>query len=234
MQFGPQTVEANSWRTWAVEGLQLSARRPVVFLILTLLYAGLDYLPSYLNGVQFWLTPLFLGLGCFVAQCADESRSVGDILAGVTRHAWFRLISTGLVPLAGFVIFSIVATPDPLPPVIFKGGLGILIMMFFWMLFAGPFLWFLVPLVAVGGLSVPVASAQSMNALRQNFFVYGLTMAVTFLSAAMITLGASIIAVPLYPILCCAMYVSYRHIWLNRAQNEPEEARVRAQATATA
>lgn len=234
MQFTPQTVEAKSWRLWIREGLQLSTRRPLAFVTLTLLYAGLDYLPAFLDGAQFWLTPLFLGLGCCVAQCADKSRPGTAILTGTGFNVWLRLVLTGIVPLLAFLAFSAIAEATPRPPVVFEGGLGILIATFFWMLFAGPILWFLVPLIAVAGLPSGIAVTQTMSAVRQNFFVYCLTMAVTFLAAVMVTVGASIAAVLLYPLLCCAMYTSYRHIWFDRAQNEPEKARARLKILAPA
>lgn len=234
MQFSPQTVETDSWRLWLTEGLQLSARRPLAFVTLTLLYAALDYLPAYLSGIQFWLTPLFLGLGCIMAQCADKSTPLVALGRRGMLPVLLRLVLMAALPLLVFLAFRLFAKPEPLPPVIFEGGLGILSMTFLWMLFAGPLLWFLVPLIAAGKLPLGVAAAQSVNATSQNFFVYGLTLAVTFFSALMVGLGASVAAILLYPLLSCVMYVSYRHIWLDRARNEPEPSRVRTGNFATA
>lgn len=231
MHFEPQSVEASSWRTWAVEGLQLSARRPLSFIVLTLLYASLDYLPPAL-GLQFWLTPVFLGLGCLVGRCADKSVAVSAICNARTARAALNLVTAALLPLAALLAVSSAVHPTPLPPVVFEGGLGILIVMFLWMLFVGPLLWFLAPLMAVEGLSLRIAAAQSWDALHRNFFVYGLTLAVTLVAAVMIALGSSVAAIVLYPILSCVMYVSYRHIWFNRAQNEPEPTRRRSAAAA--
>ena len=233
MQFTPQTVEADSWRAWLIEGLQLSGRRPLTFTILIILYAGLDYLPDEIGDLQFLLTPLFLGLGCITASSADQSKSIATTCAETPISVWGQLIALGVVPLMAALAFKMCAAPAPLPPVVFEGGLGILVVMFFWLLFAGPILWFFIPLAAIGRLPFLLAVEQGKNALLQNFFVYCLTMSLTLLIAAMVMMGASVASVPLYPVLCCVMYVSYRHIWFNRRQNEPEVRSGRSSILAT-
>lgn len=234
MHFEPQAVDSKSWRTWFVEGLQLSARKPVAFAVLALLFAGFHYLPTPLDSIMLLMVPLFLGLGCRLAFCADHGRPSWEVIASPHLLSGLRLILVGALPLAVLVVFGVLLRlfigapdgeafrPEAPPPVAFEGGMAALVVTGLWLFGAGFFLWFLLPLLSVPALPLKEAFNQTVQAQIKNPFVRWLAICLALLAFTLLIIGAPILAVPLIPVLSCMMYVSYRHIWLDRLQNEPK------------
>lgn len=230
MEFKPQKVDPRSVWDWFKEALALSVRKPIIFIIITLVFTSICYLPGVLGGVTFIALPLLLGLGCVVAECADNGRNPITIVMGKPRHVWTNLLLVGLVPWLAIAFLAILLmlfgpADDPLiveqreASEVLGGGSTLLAVSFLWFLAAGYIAWFIIPLIAAAEALLAVAFEQADEALGLNRFVIMVVMAVAF--SCLIGCFNAIAVFPWVAITSCMMYVSYRHIWLDRSTNVP-------------
>lgn len=230
MNFRPQKVEPGSASVWFKDALALSVRKPIFFISATLVFTSICYLPKELGAAAFIALPLLLGLGCVVAECADNGRNPFTILMGKPSHVWGSLLVVGLVPWLALTFIALLAAllvppGEPLTmnqsatQAIFRGGSTLLALAFLWFLVVGYWLWFVIPLIAVAEISLPIAIDQADEALTLNRFIKLIALAVAF--SCLVGFFNSIVVFPWVAIVSCMMYVSYRHIWLDRAANLP-------------
>lgn len=91
--------------------------------------------------------------------------------------------------------------------------------------------WFTLPLVQFSGLPIVPATLLSFRAYRMNARALGVMgMTVFVLTLLVLTLTAGLGAVLIAPFAGALLYVSYRDIFLGRAQNAPVPARAKLAA----
>ncbi|MGE6193719.1 hypothetical protein ACQKCL_22130 [Stutzerimonas stutzeri] len=230
MVFEPQAVDRKSWRIWFVEGLQLTARAPLAFTVLALVFAGIGYVPLIKGQVFFVLAPLLIGGGCRLAAVTDTGKLKGRRLAP-NLLVTARLLVVGITPIAILGVFALLLMlgsngpgTEPLPDLasvsMFEGGrqvLGVLTMLL-WL--TGVVTWTMVPLIAVAELPLAEASDQALEAFELNRFLLGFTLAAGSVCMILNMLDAVVLAIPAFAVLSAMMYVSYRHIWLDKIKND--------------
>lgn len=231
MNFQPQRVDAKSVFYWFREGLDLSIRKLLIFITLTLIFCGIDYLPLSLNQSLIFLIPMLLGLGCIVAYCADAGYNILVILRSKPIKVWFNLFYIGFIPWIPLIILSIFLVflsgdvkgdafvPVPPKPTDFNGGSALFALMFLWFICMGYLIWFIIPLVAIAELPLVIAFEQAGKALGLNKFVIFLVIFFSF--SCFFGIILPLIVFPWVAIVTSMMYTSYRHIWLDRGLNYP-------------
>lgn len=230
MVFEPHAVDRKSWRIWFVEGLQLTARVPLAYTLLALVYAGIAYIPPIRGQVFFVLAPLLIGFGCRLALLADRGQPKGLRVAPDLRVT-VRLLMLGITPIAILAAFALLLMlvsggPRMEPPentvsvTMFDGGVQVLGVLMTWLWITGFLTWTMVPLIAVAELPLAEAFAQATQAFELNRFLLGLTWAAGSICLVLIMLDAVILAVPVFAVLSAMMYASYRHIWLDKPRND--------------
>lgn len=104
--------------------------------------------------------------------------------------------------------------------------------MWFWSLVLGPTVWFVVPLVALAGLSLAEAAVQATGGfLLDRFLVLVWAAGV---GAMWLTTLLPIPIVPCTALHAAVLYTGYRDVWLGRGRNVPCAARGSARVAATA
>ncbi|MGH1472698.1 MAG: hypothetical protein ACRBCS_16065 [Cellvibrionaceae bacterium] len=220
--FEPQKVDAKSITQWFKNGLELASRNPLAYLILVSCFAGVSYLPDILSSIFIFIMPILLGAGCIIADACNKQTSSLNEVKDKPVVVWLRLLLLGLIPWAPLMIISLIGTalfgPGEPPHfekyegrVAFEGGASILALMFLWFITMGYYLWFMVPLISVAGLSLELAFDQATDALGLNRFVAGLVVLLSF--SCFVGMVWSVLVFPWIAIVTSMMYVSYRHIW---------------------
>lgn len=220
--FEPQAVGKKCVREWFKNGLELASRRPLAFLLLVGLFTGLYYLPDTILGMEFYVIPLLLGLGCMIAESANRRVSALQLVRLKPMMVWLRLSLLGLAPWVPLWIYFGVASWlfEPADPpaslssegsVTFIAGSMMFFVMFICFITHGYFLWFMVPLVAVANMPLKIALLQASHALELNRFVLGL---VALLGVScLFGFFWPFLIFPWVAILTAAMYVSYLNVW---------------------
>ncbi len=227
MELRPRPVPARHIFRWFADGLRLSARQPLWFVVLVAvaLPAGqwLGAMPLFL------LLPSLLGCGVLLAFSSEQASSFLATVAGQCRGKALRLLAATL--LAAPVVFFIASLlllgaqldePSPAQTAAaaqsafsFEPADILLVTLFLWFVAVGPILWFMVPLLVLETLPLKIAFALALKACLHNLYIAMVTstLALVFLAG----INISISAFPLYAIVVCAMYASYRDVFYGEA-----------------
>lgn len=237
--FTPQRVSPRSIGLWLREGAELCQRQPLYFLAVTAGWAGVWYLPLPFTFLLLLGLPLPLAAGCVVAHAADTSRSPVHGLAAVPLNVWRNLLIAGALPwlVVGAMIVALAVLT--LPVTLALGGdtnifetlpLGapqgwqafhdLFAVTFIWLCTVGMVGWFIVPLMAVAGLSIVQAYVQAVRSIALNWFVVGVVFFIGWVCVPLLSFLSPLFVAPLLAILSSMMYVSFRHIWLGKGRNE--------------
>ncbi len=232
MNFQPQRVEPSSAIYWFKEGLELSVRQSWLFIVITLVFCGIHYLPAPVTQILLFVIPMLLGAGCIVAECADLSASSIATLKAKPFRVWLNLFYVGFLPWVPIFVFGLLLiglgvegegfVPGEPTPTPFDGGAALLALMFFWFVTMGYWIWFVVPLVAVAELSPVIALEQAVVALDLNKIVISIVL--IFAVCCLIGMISPLLVFPWVALVASMMYTSYRHIWLDRGLNHPTMA----------
>jgi len=238
MEFQPQQVESKSWRYWFKEALSLSTRNILLFALLALLVSGTHYLPELLRGFTLLGIPLFLSFGVVLAESADKSNTFFSAASKTPRIVWVRLFIAGSIPWIMASVFGVVlmmisrligahGNPSDFDiaqtqtlSVAYEAGMAMLAVMLFWFITIGYFLWFVVPLIVIAELPIIESYEQSFEALSLNGWFVKVILAFSF-AALLFALFLPILFIPWYAMASSMMYVSFRHIWMGKRDNNP-------------
>lgn len=236
------------WR-WIVEGWQLFARAPGIWIVLLLIYLGINMVLSLIpliGGLAYLLLSPVLTGGILYgadAQARGETLEISHLFRGFQDQGRMGpLVMLGLINLAGYVLMGLVAmgfvvggiatgvvldnpgqgiTPDMIEGLF---GIGFMVLMLveltLWAVIIMA-MFYAVPLVMLGQQDTWPAVQDSVAACWINMM--------PLLVLGLIGLGLAIIAaVPfglgfliLWPVMTCAMYASYREVFA-----EPTPVRV--------
>ena len=91
----------------------------------------------------------------------------------------------------------------------------LLITLFLWFVALGPILWFLIPLLVLEKLPLKISIALAVRAYSRNLYIAIVTslIAMTFAFGTLL----SIALFPLFAVVVCAMYLSYRDVCYGEA-----------------
>jgi hypothetical protein len=222
--FEPQAVGAKSIGQWFKNGLELGSRKPVSFITLVGIFAGVHYTPEILsNSIFMFLMPILLGAGCVIADSSNKQMSTLQELRKKSATIWLRLFLLGAIPwmvlgIIGLILSVVLGPGEPIilkepdnVHNVFEGGLAIFALMFVWFLTMGYLLWFMVPLVSIAEVPLEIALMQALEALELNNFVVGLVVALSF--SCLFGVISSVLIFPWVAIVASMMYVGYRHVW---------------------
>lgn len=241
MRFEPQQLPAERAIDWIRQGAALTMRKPLQFLVLTLApTAFLAATGAWGNVLLAAVFPLLVGAGVMVASAADDSVSSIERVMQVDRAAWLRLVAAGLViflfQVAAFLAVYALLTPDladqaqvpatPPPP-----PLATVAYRFCDVFALLHFSWHVPTLLLVTGLPLRYAGLQTHLATVLNPITIFLGLAISVVDNLLGPLLALVI-IPLFPVVVCTMYVSFREIWLGRLENR-RAARKQKPAVAT-
>ncbi len=230
-------VDANRGVAWWSEGWRLFVASPVIWIVITLLYAaliiGLHLIPVIGQVAGTVLTPVLAAgvlLGCRSLDRGGEL-TVGDLFAGFGKNVG-PLALLGLLYLVGWVLAFLIAlvvlgasfgfgalssmwSGDPMS-MLRAFGLGALVMLLVLLLVAVPLAmayWFAPALVALRN-DEPFASLKtSFAACMRNvppFLIYGL---VGIVLAIVATIPFGLGWIVLGPVFAGSVYASYKDIF---------------------
>lgn len=238
MNFEPRRVERGSWRSWLREALELTTRKPVAFVVLTLALGAINLLPHIAGVIYQVFTPLFMGIGCRLAHQADTGGASYRAISGMTARSAAALVAIGVGLVVLFFVFALLlyvlpisSTPLNLAPessrqvLLFEGGLVLLLWSAIWLGLTLGIVWVVVPLISHADLPLSQVTNQAEEGISKNPIVIRLSAGLGAALFGLLFLGhlvnTGIAAVFAYPFMCCLMYVSYRHIWWDRPKNKP-------------
>lgn len=232
MNFQPQHVEPSSAIYWFKEGLELSIRQSWLFILITLVFCGIHYLPAPVTQILLFVIPMLLGAGCIVAECADLGSNSIATLKAKPFKVWLNLFYIGFLPWVPFFFIGLLLSglgvegdgfsPGKPAPTAFDGGAALLALMFFWFITMGYWIWFVTPLVAVAELPLIIAVEQAFEALDLNKIV--IIVVLIFAFCCLFGMISPLLVFPWVALVSSMMYTSYRHIWFDRGLNHPTMA----------
>jgi hypothetical protein len=241
MEIRPRPVPPSSSLKWFTQGLRLSTRRPLFFVVIV----GVPLPATFLwDGLPvFLLLPLLLAPGIVLAFATERSTFFLTELRAITASAWRAMAFASLLiaPLVILVAFMILlaarlddspaASAAPAINLAFESSSAYLVTLSLWFMTIGPILWFLVPLVILENLPLKHAFLLSLQAFVLNLYISIITsvIALVFLTG----IFWSISVFPLYAIVVCMMYASYRHVFYNSELKETQRQKSRRGALAT-
>ncbi len=244
MVIQPRSVPPSHALRWFSDGLRLSARRPLWFVLLLVLMLPLGMWASAL--IQFALAPTLLGCGVVLALSSEHDSSfpadLGDrCAASCRRMALATLAGAPIVLLVAMMISLLVqsqevARGDAAPAAAaaifsFEPANILLITLFLWFVALGPILWFFIPLLVLEKLPLKLTLALAVRAYSRNLYIAIITSLIAMIFAFGTLL--SILLFPLFAVVVCAMYLSYRDIFYGEALKMATRARTAVPATSS-
>jgi uncharacterized membrane protein len=230
-------VGANRGVAWWGDGWRLFTRAPLIWIVITLIYAalmvGLSLLPVVGHIAATVLTPVLAAgvlLGCRALERGGEL-TVGHLFAAFGTHLG-PLALLGVLYVVGWIVAFLLAaivagaafgfgalssmwTNDPMH-MLGAFGLGALVMALLLLLIALPLLmayWYAPALVALRGDQPFPSLGTSFTACVRNippFLLYGL-LGIVFAFVATIPLGLGWLV--LGPVFAASVYASYKDIF---------------------
>lgn len=220
----PRPVPPRHVLRWFRQGLALSTRRPLEFIVLTglLLPTGLFW-----NAMpQLALAPALLAFGVLLAYCAEHRSS---FIAEIRRRSGTQIVRPLVAGLIGIPIVLLIALAMVMMSRVdqpteaaaaaatmtsalhFEAGDILLVTLFLWFMALGPIVWLLMPLLILENLPFKLALRLSLKAFLRNLYLAIVTSATSLILVAAIRV--SFLVFPAVAILCCTMYASYRDIF---------------------
>ncbi len=239
MTFEPNKVPSESWRSWFKEAIELSTRKVLYFVILAFAFVYIEYSVPFgilNNTASHFISTLFFSLAILLAYCADTGKSFFKELRNKPKIVWVRLLISALISATLFAFFyslehffRVSDTVTTLPffePTIFTPFTHTSGNTFVWLFFLGVANWSLIPLVLLGELPLREAFSQSVTSTTElnKFVVWVYALLAVFIIVVGMILTPLII-IPWFAITTSMMYVSYRHIWLDKGLNEPKKVK---------
>lgn len=241
----PERVSIKDIPGWATESWNLLWRRPLMFFAASIVYHGLALaarsIPYLSLLVSILLCHILLLLLIRQAESADIGKAGGFLPAYATiRRAILVLLTLTLLYLCIFLaaaVFAALLIPhEPVgqaaspPPVaalrwIGPGEVAFMILFMGTIVTSG---WFLAPLLALHELATRDARALAKRAFDRNDIVILVASNLPFfaiLALAAFTELSLLLSLAIVPLFAIYQYVSYRHVFLGRKQNQPVPTR---------
>ena len=240
----PRQVHIRDIKGWLLESFDLFKRRPFLFISLSLTYYLLSFSTTYygigalgvlLSIILCQVVVIFMIL---YAEAADNSRNIKiSTLYSVARNIMWSLIVLSILCAAILIVAAMAAyiikhqvssfnykdvAELSILKWVFRGDLA------FKMLCMGVIvstLWFLLPLLALTEMRLGEAVALAKRAEDKNELVIFIASYLPFLVvivASLLSEWALLASLFLLPLFSTYQYVSYRHVFLGRKQNNPE------------
>ena len=236
----PRKVEKGSTRKWWYNTRELFARNPLRFLVIALLFFLMSLGTIRLRWFSFplglLLTQLFLSTTILTAEAADLHKelslrdyytNIRDLIVILITHcaAYFAVILILIIAIS-FLSFDINVTE-------YSASEYFALL---WWLVPGMFnfellysviivtnLWFLTPLVTLNHLHISDAARLSWKADKLNTLAVFGTVIVPFIVLFLLftsTVLSTVFTFMLFPFFGIMQYVSYRHVFLGRKDNQ--------------
>ena len=234
-------AEAGRGWGWIVEGWQLFAKAPGVWVVILLIYFGISVVLSFIPFIgalaYMLLSPVLAGgmLYGAAAQARGETLEVGHLFQGFRdQERMGPLVLLGAISLAGYVLMALVvmvfmggglvmgATLDStgaiVPPEAMGGvlaGVGLivgLILIFIGFLIAMA-LFYGVPLVMLGQQNAWPAAQASIVACWINMLPFLVFGLIYIVLAVVAAIPFGLGFLILGPVTVCAIYASYREVF---------------------
>ena len=234
-------VEAGRGWGWIVEGWQLFAQAPGIWIGILLIYLGISVVLSlipFVGGLAYMLLSPVLAGGMLygaAAQARGETLEIAHLFRGFQdQERMGPLVLLGLISLAGYVLMILVAvvfvggglmvgavmdsTGAVVPPEAMGGlfvgaGLIALLVILTIGLLMTMALFYGIPLVMLGGQNAWPAARDSVTACWANVLPL-LVFGVLYLVLAVVaTIPFGLGFLVLGPVTICAVYASYRDVF---------------------
>jgi len=241
----PERVSIRDIPGWATESWNLLWRRPLMFFAASIVYHLLALaarsIPYLSLLVSILLCHILLLLLIRLAESADLTRTGGFFPAYATiRKAILSLLALSVLYLCIFMAAAVVAAlllphlpsgetaSPPLAAALGWIGPGEVAFMILFMGIIVTSGWFLAPLLALHELGTRDARALARRAFNRNDIVILVASNMPFfaiLALAALSELSLLLSLGIVPLFAIYQYVSYRHVFLGRKQNQPLPAR---------
>lgn len=237
----PQRVEIADVRMWMSESLAIFRRKPLRFLVVSLMFFFICFklgMTSYLTFLMgLFLCQLCLVLSIELARGVDESKPVSvnrcyaaiqnSVLTTVLFAMFFVLM--WVVAAKAAMLFSFeqasadVSGPPPIAFLqwLYPGTVGLFVVYIGVMVTT---LWFLLPLSTFHKIGFIDGLKLAKQGERINFLVIIVASYApffVFFGLFMVSELALVVAIGCVPLFGIYLYVSYRHVYLGRRENQP-------------
>ena len=237
----PIRVEFSDILVWMKESLLLFRRRPVVFLVISVVFFFVCHKIRITGFLTFFIALLLcqvsLVISIVVARCADESRPL-------TLNIWYRSLLNSIVPvllcsafyvllwviasqLASMLFLDEVVSESSMPPPIaalqwlYPGTISLFIVYIGIMVTT---MWFLLPLSVFHRMGFVDLVLFAKQGERKNFPVIAAASYLPFMVFFVLFVFselALVVAVVALPLFAIYMYVSFRHVYMGRKESQP-------------
>lgn len=243
MIFEPRAVPAKRVWTWFREGADLLRRKPLQLLALSLIPVSIAALGNtWVRLAAVMLGPLLFAAGVVTAFAADRSTSAIERIVRVDKLTWVKLFAITVAYYAMILVFAAIALailshlvaheamalpgaslPDPSPFVRSAALFNHFALLHF--------MWFGPTLLVLVGMPLRLVASQASIAAVRNPVTVLLPLAISLIDQATQP-WVGYLWVPVYALVVCAMYVSFRDIWLGQPENQPAVRKQAASAVA--
>ncbi|MDG4596444.1 MAG: BPSS1780 family membrane protein [Candidatus Contendobacter sp.] len=233
-------VDAGRGWGWIVEGWQLFAQAPGIWIVILLIYLGISVVLSlipFVGGLAYMLLSPVLAGGMLygaAAQARGEPLEIAHLFRGFQdQERMGPLVLLGLISLAGYVLMILVAvmfvggglmvgammdsTGAVVPPEAMGGlfvGAGLIALLVILMigLLMTMALFYGVPLVMLGGQNAWPAARDSVAACWANVLPLLVFGLIYLVLAVVAAIPFGLGLLILGPVTVCAVYASYRDV----------------------
>lgn len=234
-------AEAGRGWGWIVEGWQLFAKAPGVWVVMLLIYLAISIVLSFIpfvGGLAYTLlTPVLVGGMLYGAAglARGETLEIGHLFQGFRdQERMGPLVLLGLVSLAGYVLMALVAmlfvgggfimgaamdsTGAVVPPEAMSGlfvGAGLIVLLIILVIgfLVAMALFYGIPLVMLGRQNTWPAVQASIMACWINILPFLVFGLIYILLAVIAAIPFGLGFLILGPVTICAIYASYREVF---------------------
>lgn len=237
----PIRVEFSDILVWMKESMLLFRRRPILFLVISVVFFFVCYKVRISGLLTFFIALLLcqvsLVVSIVVARCADESRPqtlniwyqslVNSIVPVILCSAFYVLLWVLASRLASMLFLDELVTESSVPPPIealqwlYPGTISLFIIYIGIMVTT---MWFLLPLSVFHKMGFVELVMFAKQGERKNFPVIAAASYLPFMVFFILFVFselALVVAVVALPLFAIYMYVSFRHVYMGRKESQP-------------
>ncbi len=244
----PRRVEIRDIPDWLRESFGLFKRKPVLFSSLSIIYFLLGFSTMSIGALGFLLTILLCQIAIcilvMIAQAADHSKRVNisagyKIIRNVIGYLLLLTLLYAMIYIAIFLVTQFIEFDVPSTPHTSETVLSLISVLIygdfaFKIIYLGVTIttfWFLTPIISLTELKLGEAISlarrgECKNALVVYVASYGPLFVIV--AASLVSELSLFLSIILLPLFGAYQYVSYRHVYLGRKNNNPALARQRA------
>ena len=238
-------VDAGRGWGWFVEGWRLFARAPGVWIVILLIYFGINFVLSLIpliGGLAYLLLSPVLTAGVLYgadAQARGETLEIGHLFRGFQDQQRMRpLVILGLISLAGYALMTLIAVGfiggglatgivldnagQDITPEMIEGLFGagfmvlILVELMLWAVILMA-MFYAIPLVMLSRQDAWPAVQDSIAACWMNMLPLLVFGLIGLVLAVIAAIPFGLGFLILWPVMSCAVYASYREVFAEPA-----------------